>query len=173
MPSHCHNQNFSGSSLGGCPQCSIAVCGEKRRKYSLENDGRKYRIGRLRYDNGFYTGEEKAADFIFFTCDPQGIHKVAVVVELKGGHCEESYKQLISTLNREQYGVLQGYVVVTRSVPKSVTQAALKAPERSALIKLLARINIRKGFSIPSTVLCNASSGETKEKLSSIYYAIG
>lgn len=170
MPRPCPNQDFSNNKLDGCPQCACASCKENQRKYSLENDGR-YRIGKLKYDSGFYDGDEgeKSSDFIFFTCDTQGTQKVAIVVELKGGHLEESYDQLIATLNREQNRLLKGYVVVMRSVPKRAKKIALKAEERDKLISTLTDINKKLGYKVSSKALYSISSGEKSEELSTVY----
>ena len=173
MPRLCPNRDFSNNELGGCPQCACASCKENQRKYSLENDGR-YRIGKLKYDSGFYDGDEgeKSSDFIFFTCDTQGTQKVAIVVELKGGHLEVSYKQLIATLKREQNGILKGYAVVMRSVPKRTKRVSLDAKNRDILISTLTDINKKLGYKISSKVLYCVSSGEKSEKLSTIYSGI-
>lgn len=170
MPHPCPNHDFSNNKLGGCPQCACASCKENQRKNSLENDCRKYRIGKFKYDNGLNNGQnEQSADFIFFTCDTRGTQKVAIVVELKGGHLEESYDQLIATLNREQNRLLKGYVVVMRSVPKRAKKISLKEKDREKLISTLTKINKKLGYTVPSKVLYSVSSGEKSEELSIVY----
>lgn len=173
MPRLCHNKDFSDNELGGCPQCACASCQKNQRKYSLENDCRKYRIGKFKYDNSLNNGQnEQSADFIFFTCDTQGTQKVAIVVELKGGHLEESYDQLIATLKREQNGILKGYAVVMRSVPKGTKRVSLDAKNRDILISMLTDINKKLGYKFSSKVLYCVSSGAKNEKLSTIYSGI-
>ena len=175
MGSVCDNHDFSEQYLGGCPNKKIETCSEKGRVYSIEDTMQRFRIGKLRYDNYYYKGQGKASDYIFFTCSKTkdgSPLKIAIVVELKGHHTEKSYDQLIETLEREKDGILFSYVVITRSILQGITKAALNAPARERLIRLLTGINKMRGYTLKSKILHVISNGKPSESLYAIYESI-
>ena len=107
MAEKCTNYEFSKKHLDSC-RYSIATCKENSKKYSIGDKKRQYRLGKLKYDGGYYRGNEEAADFIFYTCSnlKDNSLKVAVVVELKGRHVEKAFPQIVATLNREKDSIL-------------------------------------------------------------------
>ena len=113
----------------------------------------------------------KKADYVIRTCpQPDSSHKVALIIELKGRHVEEAYKQITATLNREKARLLRGYLVLARIVPTQVPKAALKVHARGELVRLLAQHNraIIGSKSAESEQLKLSKTG-SKESLHSFY----
>lgn len=174
MAEKCTNYEFSKKHLDSC-QYSIATCKENSKKYSIGDKKRQYRLGKLKYDGGYYKGNEEAADFIFYTCSnlKDNPLKVAVVVELKGRHVEKAFPQIVATLNREKDSILLGYVILARVVSEGPTRTVEDSSKRRKLITELLKINSRRGYpKIPSNVLLEISSKEKKDEIRLLYSGI-
>lgn len=174
MTEKCANYEFSKEHLDGCHH-PIATCRENSKKYSIGDEKRQYRVGKLKYDGCYYTGEDEAADFIFYTCSKlqDSPLKVAVVVELKGRHVEKAFSQIIATLNREKNSILRGYVITARVVSEGATKLVENSPSRKNLVAMLSRINRERGYAqLSSKILFDISSKEKKEDIKILYSSI-
>lgn len=75
-------------------QDSVVVIEENRRKIIFKNKNKEC-LARVKIDGGLInTSDEKKTDYMLIRCD----HDIVYLIELKGGHADEAYKQILNTI---------------------------------------------------------------------------
>lgn len=116
----------------------IITAEENKRKLTIKNPSKKV-VSKIKVDGCLVVDSGKRCDYMFEIIDNPTSDKICSVIylELKGGHTEEAYKQLVATIDL--------FIVEHRDCKKECYIVASSVPRaRAARQKLIAEMSKKK-----------------------------